>query len=617
MPEKILVGEGKKLILLGNEAIARGALEAGVQFASTYPGTPASEIGDTFSRIAKKTGIYFEYSTNEKVALEAAAGAALSGIRSLVSFKHYGLNVASDSVFPLAYVGVKGGMVIAVADDPSCWSSAQSEQDSRYYAIIAHLPMLEPSNPQECKDFTKLAFELSEKFGLPVIIRLTTRVSHMKGTVKLERIKKLKRKGKFEKGIKYRNFPPYIIKTHEELHEKLKEIRKIFEKSKTNFFVYKNSKGKLGIIASGVAFNYVMDALEDLKIKIPILKLSSTYPLPENKIKNFIKRFKSVLIVEELEPFLEESVKAIAKDVNPKLKLYGKNVLPNAGEFTEEAVISAISKIKGKKLRYLKKHLKKLEKVKPVKRFPVMCPGCPHRATFYAAKLAAGKDAVFAGDIGCYMLGIFPPLETTDFLFSMGASEGLTHGINKSTDQKTIAFIGDSTFFHAGIPALINMVYNKSNPLVIVLDNRITAMTGFQPHPGSGKTGMGEETKPIGIEDIAEACGVENIRIVDPFNLNEMVKTIKEFLKKDKVSVIVAKRECQLLAVRKRRKEGVSILKFEIDQEKCKKCGTCLHQFGCPAIYEEKGTFKIDKNLCTGCTVCVQVCPYKAIHVVT
>lgn len=616
MSDRILSNEvGKKVILLGNEAIVRGALESGVGFASTYPGTPASEIGDTFAEIAKQAGIYFEYSTNEKVALEAAGGAALCGVKSLVSFKHFGLNVASDSLMPLAYVGTSG-LVVVVADDPNCWSSAQSEQDSRWYARLAHIPMLEPSDPQECKDFTKLAFQISKKFELPVIIRTTTRVSHARGPVKLGKIIKGKTKGKFIKNLeKFNSLPPHTLRMHEDLLKKMENVQKLNEKLKINFVVNDKVKSDFGIIASGVSFNYVIEALDDLKIKLPVLKLSLTYPLPEKKIKNFIKRFRVLLIVEELDDLVEREIKALAKDTNPDLKIFGKNLLPKAGEFTEEIVASAIGKITGKKLSIkLEENLKKYKEIKIARRFALMCPGCPHRATFYAAKKVA-KDAVFGGDIGCYILGIYPPLETQDFLFSMGASEGVVHGIKKVSDQKAIVFIGDSTFFHAGIPGLLNIVHNKSNPLVIVLDNRTTAMTGHQPHPGVGITGMGEQTKEVAIDEIAKACKVENVKVVDPFNLNETTKTIKEFLEKKEASVIVARRECQLLAVRRKKREGIKIPAFEIDQNKCTKCGVCLHEFACPAIMKKDKKIYIDETICTGCAVCVQVCPYNAIRV--
>lgn len=615
--KKILLNN-KKILLLGNEAIVRGALESGIGFASTYPGTPASEIGDTYHEIAKDAGIYFEYSTNEKVALEAAAGAALSGVRSMVSFKHFGLNVASDSFLPLVYTGVKAGMVVVVADDPGCWSSGQSEQDSRYYIDMAHTAMLEPSNPQECKEFTKLAFQLSEKFYVPVMLRLTTRVSHVRGPVKLDKIVKGATRGNFVKGdIRFRNLPPTIMKTHEELHKKLEDIKNYCEKLKLDLYVNEKVKSEIGIITSGVSLNYIMDALDELGLKIPVLRVGVTSPLNSKKIGEFIKRFKSILVVEELEPWLENKIKVLAKDVNPNLEIFGKKYLPVAGELTESLVLDALSKFTGHKMKYdLKKYRDLYKKLDLAKRFPLFCPGCPHRATFYAAKSAAGEDAVFGGDIGCYILGVYPPIETQDFIFSMGAVQGLTHGIKKVSDQKVIAFIGDSTFFHAGISGLINMTYNKSNPLVIVLDNRITAMTGHQPNPGVGRTGMDEQTKELKIEEIAKACGVEDVRAVDPLNLNKTIETIKELLGKNKLAMIVAKRECQLLTVRRKKREGIKIPKFEIDQTKCNKCGTCLYKFGCPAIFKEGNKFMISKDLCTGCAFCVQLCPKDAIHVV-
>lgn len=612
-----VLSKKKKVILLGNEAIVRGALEAGVNFASTYPGTPASEIGDTFSRIAKKLGIYFEYSVNEKVALEAAAGAAFSGLRSIVSFKHFGLNVASDSFMPIAYVGTKAGLVIVCADDPNCWSSAQSEQDTRFYSLLAHIPMLEPSDAQECKDFTKFAFKLSEKFEIPVLIRLTTRVSHSRGIVKLGKIVRRDVKGKFIKDLeRFNNLPPHTMEMHERILKKIEEIRKISEKTKLNFFVNKNVKSEFGIIVSGVSFNYVMEALSDLRIKIPVLKLGLTYPLPTKKIGSFIKKLSSVLVVEELEPIVEGEVYKIAKDFNPDIKIYGKNVLPKSGEYREEMIIKAIEKIIGKKFIIdFEAHRKKIKNIKIPERFAVLCPGCPHRATFYAAK-KADKNIIFGGDIGCYILGIYPPLNTQDFCFSMGANIGIVHGIKKSTNQKAISFLGDSTFFHAGMPGLINCIFNNSNPLVIILDNRYTAMTGHQPHPGTGYTGMHEKVEEIKIEDVVRGFGIKHVKVVDPFNLKLMEKTIKEFLKKKEISVIVAKRECQLMVVRRKKRSGIKIPKFTIDQKKCVRCGICLYEFGCPAIYEKEKRFYINETICTGCAVCVQLCPTKAIHAI-
>jgi len=614
---KVLLDKGK-VLLLGNEAIVRGALESGIGLASTYPGTPSSEIGDTYAEIAKDAGIYFEYSTNEKVALEVAAGAALSGVRSMTFFKHFGLNVACDSLFPLAYSKIKAGMVIIIADDPQGWSSGQSEEDTRPFARIAHLPMLEPSNAQECKDFVKKAYELSEKFQLPFLIRTTTRVNHMRSIVNLGNIVKGNTKGRFVKDIAFRNFPPQVIKTHEELHKKLEKLKEVSENSNMNFIADKNLKGNTGIIVTGISFDYAMDAMDDLNIKLPVLRIGFTYPMPDNLIKSFIKKFKKVLVVEELEPIVEDHVKMLAKEANPKLKVLGKGYFSCAGEYNEEIVLNVLSQITGKKYDFdLAAHKKKYLKIKEPKRLPILCPGCPHRATFYAAKAATkGADVVYAGDVGCYILGVFKPFETQDFIFSMGASEGVGHGIRKTTDQKVISFMGDSTFFHSGMPGMVNTVFNKSNPLIIVMDNRITAMTGHQPNPGTGKNAMGEVCKEVAIDEVAKALGVEDVRIVDPFNVNLMISTIRELLQKDKVSAIVAKRECQLLAMRKRKAEGIKTAKFEIDQNACKKVGVCLHELACPAISEENGVYKIDKNICTGCAVCAQICPNKAIHAV-
>ncbi len=618
MVDEILTEQaGKKVILLGNEAIVRGALESGVQVAATYPGTPASEIGDTFARVSKQAGVYFEYSTNEKVAFEVAYAAALCGVRSLVSFKHFGLNVASDSVFPSAYIGVNAGMVIAFSDDPQGWSSAQSEQDSRLYARLMHLPMLEPSDPNECRDFTKLAFNLSEQFKIPVFIRETTRVSHTRSILSLGKLVKGQKMGKFVKDVKrYTNMPPYILEVKKELLRKMGELSELSDKSPLNFVLNANAKSKLGIICSGVSYNYVVEAMEDLKLKLPVLKIGFTYPLPEKRIKSFIKNFKSVLVVEELDPVLEMEVARLAKEANPKLEMHGKDLLPSVGEYGIEMVTYALCKLTGKKPDFdYNKQMEAYRKLQIKRRSPVLCAGCGHRATFYAAKIAA-PDAIFAGDIGCYILAAYPPLEAQDTIFDMGASMGTAHGIKKVSEQKVIAFIGDSTFIHAGLPGLINMSYNKSNPLVIVLDNRITAMTGHQPNPSMGVTGTGEQTEEIKLDELAKACGVKHIKVVDPYNVKEMIDAIKEFLSLNELAVIIAKRECRLLTLRKARRAGTAIPKFQIDQNLCKECLTCVRNLGCPAVQMQDGKVSINEELCAGCAVCLQICPHKAVRAV-
>ena len=542
----------KKEILLGNEAIIQGALEAGVQFVSTYPGTPASEIGSVFSKIAKDKGIYFEFSTNEKIALEATIGASFSGLKCLAAMKNFGLNVASDSLLPFCYTGSKGATVIIVADDPSCWSSAQSEENSRPFAYLAHIPMIEPSDPQEAKDFTKFAFEISEKFKLPVIVRTTTRVAHQRMPVTVIQHPTSNTqhpKGKFIKDTKnFVTMPPRVLEMKKELLEKIEKIKDFSEKNKINKIEnckLKIENCKTGIIASGVSYLYVKEALRELNLDLPILKLGFFYPLPKKLIGKFIKNLRKVLIVEELEPYLEKEVGILAKDINPELQIFGKDFLPEVGELNTDKVAFAIAKLVGKQQRDCPSVVPFLSLPK---RFPRFCQGCPHTFTLSAIKKMAPANTIFGGDIGCYMLAGMPPFQLQDYLFSMGSSIGIAHGISKTTNQKIIALIGDSTFFHAGIPALINTVFNKSNPLIIVMDNRTTAMTGHQPHPGIGRTGMGEITTEIKIEDIVKACGVKNIKVIDPINSGELQETIKEFLKKDEVSVIVARRICALLA---------------------------------------------------------------------
>ena len=543
--EKVLSKKvGEKVMLLGNEAIVRGALESGVQFVSTYPGTPASEIGNTFFKIASEVGVLFEFSTNEKVAMEAGIGASFSGLKTLVSMKHFGLNVCSDALLPLLYTGVGGGMVIAVADDPGCSSSAQSEQNSRAFAQLAHVPILEPSTPQECKDFTKFAFELSEKYKIPVMVRETTRVALQSGIVKLEKIVQGKRKGKFVKDPnRFITMPPRVLEMKKELLDKIEKIRKeVSEKSPLNRISGGQSSvsSKVGIVASGVAYLYVMEVLKELNSNLPVLKLGFFNPLPEEKIKKFIKPLKKVLIVEELEPYLEREVERFAKEVNCGLKVIGKELIPEVNELRPEIVLQAVAKITGKKFEIKNSLEIKNLKLKIPRRSPQLCPGCPYWLVFQGIKRAVdAKKVIFGGEIGCYMLAGLPPHNVQDYLYCMGSSVGIAHGIKKATNQKVIAFVGDSSFFHAGIPALINTVFNKSNPLIIITDNRTTAMTGLQPNPGAPAVPNG-----IKVENIVRACGVKNLKVIDPINQKKFIKTVKEFLNKKEVSVIIARRPC-------------------------------------------------------------------------
>ena len=578
MEELLLDKPGEKIILLGNEAIVRGALESGVNFVSTYPGTPASEIGNTFFKIAKKAGVYFEFSTNEKVALEAGIGASFSGLKTLVAMKNFGLNVCLDALLPFAYTGTKGPAVIIVADDPSCHSSAQSEENSRGFTYFSYIPFLEPSDPQECKEFTRLAFQISEKFKIPVIIRTTTRVAHQKAPVKLGELARYRNEvsgAGFIKDIKrFVTLPPRVLEMKEELLGKIKKIREFSESSPINQLYRGQTSAKLGIITSGISYLYVMEALRELNLSLPVLKLGFFYPLPEKKIKNFLKPLKKVLIVEELEPFLEKETERLAKDVNCNLKVIGKELMPEIGELKPEIVTAAVAKFSNKKYKFQVPVLK----LQVPKRLPVLCPGCPYWLVISAIKKTVDVNKViFGGEIGCYMLFGNPPVNLQDYLFCMGSSVGIAHGIMKASSfvstsakaasfaevasatkaesadkkatedkRKLIAFIGDSSFFHAGIPALINTVFNKSNPLIIILANQTTAMTGHQPHPGAPVTPDG-----IKIEPIVRACGVKYVKTIDQINQEEFSNTIKEFLDKDEVSVIIATNPCKFVAKKK------------------------------------------------------------------
>ena len=539
--------ESGQEILLGNEAVVRGALESGVQFVSTYPGTPASEIGDTFSYLATnfKVPFYFEYSINEKVAMEAGIGASFSNLKSLVAMKHFGLNVASDALLPFVYTGSKGPTVIVVSDDPSCHSSGQSEQNSRAFAQLAHIPILEPSDPQECKDFVKAAFRISEKFEIPVMVRLTTRVSHQSGIVDFSKIKISKTKAKFVKNYdKFVTMPPRVLEMHDELLEKIERIAKFSETSKLNSL--ESFKGsKKGIIASGISYLYVKEALKQLEINLPIFKVGIFYPLAEIKLQRFLKKLDKVLIIEELEPYLEEKVKILARQ--QKIEVEGKNFLPETREFRPEQALKAIAQFLGKKYKVPDKNLPKA-----LKRFPSLCPGCPYWMVFNGVKQALKEsnikedDVIFGGGIGCYMLASFAPHNLQDYLFCMGSSIGIAHGIKKANpNQKLISFVGDSSFFHAAMPALANAVHNGSNPLIIIMNNSITAMTGQQPYPGIKETGRKEKGKRIKIEEVVRALGVKNLKVLDATeDYKEYVKTIKNYLAKNELAVIIARRPC-------------------------------------------------------------------------
>ncbi|MEM2946699.1 MAG: indolepyruvate ferredoxin oxidoreductase subunit alpha [Candidatus Bathyarchaeia archaeon] len=608
---------GKRVLLLGNEAIVRGILESGISIVTTYPGTPASEIGDTVSAIAQEAGIYMEYSVNEIVAVEVAGGAANCSVRALAAMKHVGLNVAADAIMTLAYTGVKGGMVIVAADDPECYSS-QNEQDSRLYALLSNLPCLEPSNPQEAKDMVTYAVEISEKLELPVIMRTTTRVSHTRAPVTFGKLAKPSLKGTFVRDVKRLVMIPANARPrHDVLLQRMEKAKEITETSPYNTLNPEGKNKEYGIISSSSAYNYAVEAARILGLDIDILKLGMTHPLPEKRIGKFLEEHGKVVVVEELEPYLELNAKAIAKDYAPSTEIFGKRYFPRSGELSTSLVLKGLTIITGRKIfrdfEGLAKRYKEVSEGIPP-RPPILCAGCPHRASFYVIRKVAGEKAIYPTDIGCYALGIAPPLQVGDILVCMGAGIGTAQGVSKTTRMDTIAIVGDSTFFHAGIPRLLNAVYNKHKLVIAVLDNLTTAMTGHQPHPGTGVTGMQTSTKPIAIEKVAEGCGVKFVRIVDPFNIGEAEKILKEALQFPETSLIVFRAPCALTLIREKRRKGLEIVPFKIN-EKCTNCMACIKLLGCPAIaIKEDKAVVINENICAGCGLCAHICPYKAIE---
>lgn len=608
---------GKRVLLLGNEAIARGILEAGISVVTTYPGTPASEIGDSVSAIAAEAGLYMEYSTNEIVAVEVAAGAANSGVRALTAMKHVGLNVAADAVMTLAYIGVKGGYVIVTADDPECYSS-QNEQDNRFYALLSNLPCLEPSNAQEAKEMTISAVEISEKLELPVLLRPTTRVSHTRGPVIYGELRKPNLKGEFVRDVRRMVMVPANARPmHVRLLEKVEKAKEISETSPYNRVTCKGN-GKLGIISSSSAYNYAVEAADLSGLDASILKLGMTHPLPEKMIAEFLKNHEKIVVVEELEPYLEMQVKTIAKDYAPNVKIYGKTgrlYFPREFELSTRKVMTGLAEITGKDppidFRRIDEEYAEITKDLP-SRPPILCAGCPHRASFYVIKKATGENAIYTTDIGCYALGIAPPLKVGDILICMGASIGTAQGISKTTGKETIAVLGDSTFFHAAIPGLINAVYNKHKVTLIVLDNLTTAMTGSQPHPGTGVTGMRSPSERILIEKVAEGCGVKYVKVVNPFKIKEATAVLKEALQHHGPSVVVFRSPCALMATREKRRKGERIVSFKITEE-CTNCMVCIKLLGCPALVIKDEKVTINEALCATCGLCVSVCPCNAI----
>ena len=576
---------GKKVIMLGNEAIARGAYEAGVKVSAAYPGTPSTEISENI--VKYKDQIYAEWSPNEKVAVEVAIGASISGVRSMACMKHVGLNVASDPLYTVSYMGVNGGLVLVVADDPGLYSS-QNEQDTRMIARAAQVPVLEPSDSMEAKEFLKEAFRISETYDRPVILRTTTRLAHSQGLVELYDREEVEDKP-YEKDIRKNVMMPGNAKLrHVVIEEKNRKLAEDADHFKINTVEMKDQK--IGVITSGIPYQYVKEALPD----VSVLKLGMVNPLPKNMILDFAKKVDHLYVIEELDPVIEEQVRSWG------VKVTGKEIFTILGEYSSNMIKKAV----------LGEDLKISPAAKVPMRPPILCPGCPHRSVYYVLhklKLHA------AGDIGCYTLGAVAPLSVVDTTICMGASISSLHGMEKAKGKEYIknwvAVIGDSTFLHTGVNSLMNMMYNKSTGTVMILDNSTTGMTGHQDHAATGKTLLGEETYAIDIPALCRAIGVKNVIEVNAFDIEKLEKTVKEEVAKDEVSVIITKTPCVLLD---KRKKPVYIS----HPDRCKKCGMCMKP-GCPAITRnEDGTIHIDDTMCTGCGLCKTLCKFNAIELV-
>ena len=603
--EPLLGAEGRTEFLLGNEAVARGIYEAGVSVAATYPGTPSSEIGDVLYRISDRMGIKFEFATNEKVALEIAAASSAGGLRSFVFMKHVGLNVAMDSFVSLSGSGVKGGMVVFSADDPSMHSS-QNEQDNRFLGKFAKTIVVEPSSPQELKDFILSAFELSEEIGHPVLLRSVTRISHVRAPVRLGRIRE-------KNQWNYKRDSSFVLMP-ENAYAAQVSISKRLEKAASSRYhqIFNTSYGDSStlIITSGAAYNYIDEAMEMLGMSARILKIGMSYPLDQDGLLAEIKRAKKVVFVEEGGPFIEEQVLSLCAIHSVTKEFYGKmnGYVPTPYEMDVDRTVGFLSKIFGI-------HIEEKKAVSEVvNREPVLCSGCPHRATYYIARMAMKqkgiRNPIAPTDIGCYTLGYYDPYQLGDFCFSMGSSIGSSNGFTLNSDEKVVSFIGDSTFFHAGIPALVNAYHNNHNFVLVIMDNSITAMTGGQPTP---------ETSPpfkrVDIESVVRGIGIENVFTMDPYDLKSSLETFKKALSSDELSVVISKRECALEADKKKSPSETTV--FTVNQDKCNQCYNCVRNFSCAAFYTEDGKVFIDGELCDGCSVCSEplVCPFNAIEV--
>lgn len=619
---------GNKVIMLGNEAIARGILEGGVIIGAGYPGTPSSEILTTLAEMQKYfPHLKLEWSINEKVGFEVAYGGSMSNVRSVACMKHVGLNVASDAFMTACYAGARGGMVVISADDPNCFSS-QNEQDNRFFGPHALVPVFEPSTPQEAKDLIKYAFGFSEQYQSLILFRTTTRLNHARGNVILGEIERIEREYSFDwDRSRWVCLPSHSRILRVRLLERLEDISDAADEFPFNSL--KISKEKLngtryGFVAAGVPYSELLDALDyfGIREKVSILKLGMVYPPPRRLIKELLEAVDEILVVEELEPFLENILKQIAYEENltNPVKIHGKDYFPQNGEFSAEIYIENIANLVG--MNYEKVPVPENMMIIPP-RLPILCPGCSHRATFYALKQVEKKmktKFVNSSDIGCYTLAVYKPLEGLDTEVCMGGSIGLANGIAKiqPKENPVLAILGDSTFFHSGIPALINAVWNNNNILVVILDNRSTSMTGFQDNPGTGITITKEKGTRVILEDLVKGCGVvpENIWVEDSNDINKMVEKLSDAVKKEGVRVFISRHTCSLVEMNQMKAQHILPPVVKIDPEKCIGCFICVNKFGCPAITFDEVSNKatIDETFCRGCKVCIDICPQEAIY---
>jgi len=612
------------VLLLTNDAVVRGALEADVKVISEYPGSPTSEILDAFSVLLEHFGDYkMEIAANEKIALETVAGASMAGVRSFTAMKSVGMNVASDTLFSLGYTGLNAGCVCLIADDPHAHSS-QSEQDGRFFGEAAYIPMVEPSTAQEAHDMVKWAFEFSERYKTLVLMRTTTRVNHQRGMVRLDNLARTPfRKMKwgdvkapyFTVGQIARDLKAKLLEKNEKIKEAVEGVE---------FNLVEEGSGPVGVLTGGISYLHTKEAMNNLGVKLPVFKVGTVYPLPEKKISRFIESLTTLIIVEELQPYFELRVTALAKDVNPKLKIIGKR----SGHFSEmlEYNVPLVEKVlaetlgRSPSLDYdqILKTANTLKKDIPY-RNPIFCAGCPHRGTLWAFRQALTRlrrrdTIVYNNDIGCYSMVMLKPNEFTDTMLCMGASVGLSAGMHLVLEDKVVAMVGDSTLYHAALPGIVNLIHHNANVTLFILDNSVTAMTGQQWNPNSPYDAGRRFARKINMEDFFQGLGADKITIVNPFETREAIKPIMDALEAPGFSVIISRGECALYGDRERKKRGEKIIPSENEKEICRKIYACIIEFHCPAILIDEADGKIDimTDTCNGCLECQKVCPVNA-----